>query len=65
MNILALGDVVGKPGRLALREKLPGLRLDMDLDFVLVNGENMAGGVGLTADTLDEVFAVEIGRAHV
>lgn len=60
MNILALGDVVGKPGRQALREKLPGLRLDMALDFVLVNGENMAGGVGLTADTLDEVFAAGV-----
>lgn len=60
MNILALGDVVGKAGRLALRERLPGFRKELGLDFVLVNGENMAGGVGMTPDTLDEVFAAGV-----
>lgn len=60
MNILALGDVVGNPGRLALRERLPALREELRLDFVLVNGENMAGGVGLTSDTLNEVFAAGV-----
>lgn len=60
MNILALGDVVGKPGRLALRERLPVLRRELRLDFVLANGENMAGGVGMTPDTLDEVFAAGV-----
>lgn len=60
MNILALGDVVGKAGRLALKERLPALRRELHLDFVLANGENMAGGVGMTPDTLDEVFAAGV-----
>lgn len=60
MNILALGDVVGKAGRLALKERLPELRRELHLDFVLVNGENMAGGVGMTPDTLDEAFAAGV-----
>lgn len=60
MNILALGDVVGRPGRLALRERLPALRRELHLDFVLANGENMAGGTGMTPDTLDEVFAAGV-----
>ena len=60
MNILALGDVVGKAGRLALKQRLPELRRELRLDFVLANGENMAGGVGMTSDTLDEVFAAGV-----
>ena len=60
MNILALGDVVGKAGRLALKQRLPELRRELRLDFVLANGENMAGGVGMTSDTLDEAFAAGV-----
>ena len=48
MNILFLGDVVGSSGRKAVAERLPGLRDTLDLDFVIVNGENAAHGFGIT-----------------
>ncbi len=48
MRILFVGDVVGKPGRRILAEHLPALRREHALDYVVVNGENAAGGVGLT-----------------
>ena len=48
MRLLFLGDVVGKTGRKALIERLPGLRKRYDLDFVVVNGENSAAGFGIT-----------------
>ncbi len=50
MKILFLGDVVGRAGRRAVAEALPGLRADWRLDFVVVNGENASGGMGLTGD---------------
>ncbi|WP_297772400.1 TIGR00282 family metallophosphoesterase [uncultured Roseovarius sp.] len=49
MKLLFLGDVMGRAGRAAVAEKLPGLRADWTLDFVVVNGENASGGMGLTA----------------
>jgi len=49
MKILFLGDVVGRAGRRALSERLPRLREDWKLDFVVVNGENATGGMGLSA----------------
>jgi metallophosphoesterase (TIGR00282 family) len=52
-----VGDVVGKPGRKALRQVLPDLRIELGVDFVVVNGENAAAGFGLTDDTADEIFA--------
>jgi hypothetical protein len=48
MKILIVGDVVGKSGRLAVAEHLPGLSEQMSLDFVIVNGENAAHGFGIT-----------------
>ena len=50
MRILFLGDVMGRAGRAAVVEHLPGLRRDLRLDFVVVNGENDTGGMGLSAD---------------
>jgi len=47
--VLFVGDVVGRPGRDAVAALLPSLRRDLSLDFVVVNGENAAGGAGLTA----------------
>jgi metallophosphoesterase (TIGR00282 family) len=57
IRILFIGDVVGSPGRRALTSFVPGLRKTRALDFVVANGENAAGGVGLTPDIADEMFA--------
>lgn len=50
MRILFLGDVMGRAGRAAISERLPGLRSAWGLDFVIVNGENASQGAGLTAE---------------
>ena len=50
MRLLFLGDVVGRAGRRAITENLPRLRADWRLDFVVVNGENATGGMGLSAE---------------
>ena len=49
--------MIGKPGRLALEAILPGLRDERGIDFVTANGENLAGGMGLTASIADGLFA--------
>ncbi|MBI4288323.1 MAG: TIGR00282 family metallophosphoesterase [Chloroflexi bacterium] len=56
MRILMVGDVIGKPGRRAVRVLLAGLREEYGLDFVIVNGENAAGGQGLTLGTAQELL---------
>jgi len=56
MRILFLGDVVGKPGRFAVRDQLPSLRRDRGVDFVIANAENASGGVGLTVKGAEELF---------
>jgi metallophosphoesterase (TIGR00282 family) len=48
IRILFLGDIVGEPGRKAVIEHLPALRKELLLDFIIVNGENAAGGRGIT-----------------
>ena len=48
IRILFLGDVVGEPGRKAVIEQLPLLKQSKRLDFCIVNGENSAGGKGIT-----------------
>ena len=48
MRILFVGDVVGRSGRTVVYERLPGLVRDWKLDLVVVNGENAAGGFGIT-----------------
>ena len=55
MNILFIGDVVGKPGREAVVSLIPKLRRDRKLDMVIANGENSAHGAGLTASTAREL----------
>ncbi len=50
MRLLFLGDVMGRAGRAAIRDNLARLRDDWRLDFVVVNGENASGGMGLTGD---------------
>ena len=49
MKLLFVGDIVGSPGRHAVESLLPGLRERHEPDFVVVNGENSAGGLGITA----------------
>jgi len=56
MRILFLGDMVGKAGRTAVHDCLPGLRKKLDLDFVVVNGENSAAGFGITRRILHETL---------
>ena len=56
MKILAIGDIIGKPGRNAVKEVLPGLCGEYNIDLVVGNGENAAGGLGLTPGTADELF---------
>jgi len=60
MNFRALlvGDVVGKAGRRALAVALPGLLKDRSIDVVLVNGENAAGGSGITPPIFEELRAL-------
>ncbi len=60
MNILFIGDIVGRPGRHALRSVLPRLRAQHEIDFVIVNGENAAAGFGLTKTVLDELLDLGI-----
>lgn len=50
MRLLFLGDVMGRAGRSAIAERLPSLRADWGLDFVVVNGENASQGAGLTGE---------------
>lgn len=56
MRILFVGDVVGVPGRRVFKAALPRLRDELQPDLVVVNGENVAGGSGLTPPTVDELF---------
>jgi metallophosphoesterase (TIGR00282 family) len=56
MRLLFLGDLVGRGGRSAVIERLPALIADHKLDFVVVNGENAAGGFGITEEILQNVL---------
>ncbi|MEL7273249.1 MAG: TIGR00282 family metallophosphoesterase [Pseudomonadota bacterium] len=56
MRILFLGDMVGRTGRTAVYERLPSLRRDLKADLVIVNGENAAGGFGITRTILHETL---------
>ena len=57
MKLLFLGDVMGRSGRTAVIQKLPALRAAWKLDFVVVNAENSASGMGLTGGIAAEIFA--------
>ena len=56
MRLLFLGDIVGRVGREAVLEHVPGLRRDLKLDFVIANGENAAHGFGITAKICEELY---------
>jgi len=60
MHLLFVGDVHGKPGRRILSERLGGLRRRFQADFVIANGENAAGGAGITPDVVREMLAAGV-----
>ena len=55
MNILCIGDIVGRPGREVLVQVLPGLKAEYAVDFVIANGENAAGGSGILPKQAEEI----------
>jgi 2',3'-cyclic-nucleotide 2'-phosphodiesterase len=61
MRVLFIGDVVGGPGRRGLRETMPALREQHSPDLVIVNGENSAGGIGITERTANDLFGAGAG----
>ena len=56
MRLLFLGDIVGRPGRIAVCEALPNLIKTYALDFVVINGENAAGGFGITEAIMNDLI---------
>lgn len=60
MKILFIGDIIGKPGRKALRDGLPELTNKLKIDFVIANGENAAGGFGITKSVGEEIFSLGV-----
>jgi len=56
VRILTIGDIVGRPGRTLISRKLPSLRDRMSVDFCIANGENAAGGSGITPEIVDELL---------
>lgn len=60
MKLLFIGDIVGEPGRRAVKTLVPKLREIHSLDFVIANGENSAGGSGITPRTADEIFSAGV-----
>ena len=57
MKILFLGDVMGRSGRHSLRDHLPQAIIDNNIDFVIANGENAAGGFGITESICNELYS--------
>ena len=60
MKLLFIGDIVGEPGRRAVRQLVPQLRQRHELDVVIANGENSAGGSGITPNTAEEIFSAGV-----
>lgn len=60
MKILFIGDIVGKPGRDAVKKGLPDIVNKLKIDFVIANGENAAGGFGITQSVGEELFSLGI-----
>ena len=56
MKILAVGDIVGENGLKKLREELPKIRKEQNVDFTIVNGENVAGGMGITHKLFNQIL---------
>lgn len=56
MNVLFIGDIVGKPGREAVKELLKNIKIEYDIQLTVANGENAAGGNGLTKEVAQELY---------
>ena len=60
MRILAVGDIVGRTGLQKLKEVLPSIIKENEIDFVIVNGENAADGMGITEKMYREILALNV-----
>ena len=60
MNLLFIGDIVGRTGRRVLKENLTNIIKENDINFVIANGENSAGGVGITKNVYEELLSYGI-----
>jgi len=60
LRFLIIGDVIGKPGRKIVGEKLKTIKKTQNIDAVIVNGENSAGGLGITPETTEELLGYGI-----
>ena len=60
MRVLMIGDVVGSPGRKAVQQLVPPLRREYDINLVVANGENSAGGFGVTYDTAQDLLGAGV-----
>ena len=60
MKLLFIADIVGEPGRRVVKQLVPQLRQRLDLDAVIANGENSAGGSGITPKTAEEIFSAGV-----
>ncbi len=59
-KILFIGDIVGKPGRETLKQILPGIIARKEPDLIIANGENAAGGVGITENVFEELIGAGV-----
>lgn len=60
MRILAVGDIVGRTGLQKLKEELPKVIKENGIDFVIVNGENAADGMGITEKMYKEILSLNV-----
>ncbi len=60
VRLFFIGDIVGEPGRRAVKHLLPQLRERLGLDVIIANGENSAGGSGITRDTAADIFSAGV-----
>ncbi len=60
VRLLFIGDIFGSPGRTIVKDRLPGLVKDHQIDLIIANGENAAGGFGITPALVEELFELGI-----
>jgi 2',3'-cyclic-nucleotide 2'-phosphodiesterase len=60
MRILFIGDIFGRPGRTIVKDRLPGLVREREIDLIIANGENSAAGFGITPALAEELFELNI-----